>query len=152
MLLQTLSDPSVEQYNEEGYTGPLRVFAPMNPQALRRKFFETIGQDEEAAPAPTSTYMSAWHHQHKWAYEMATDPRILDAVSRCSDPTSCSGRCHFWYKVAAHRPAQFPWHQDAAYWHITPKKNVTAWLALGPTFLENGCACGSFSRRIASRR
>ncbi|MBA2482688.1 MAG: phytanoyl-CoA dioxygenase family protein [Planctomycetes bacterium] len=32
-----------------------------------------------------------------------------------------------------------PWHQDASYWAIEPKKTVTAWLALGETSPDNGC-------------
>jgi ectoine hydroxylase-related dioxygenase (phytanoyl-CoA dioxygenase family) len=132
-----LNSVSIEQYNEQGYTGPIRVFSEDYAAALRKHFFTTIGQSE-GSPAPTKAYMSAWHHQHRWAYDMAADPRILDALEPFVGPNIVMWAMHFWYK-APRTGVHIPWHQDAAYWHLTPKKNVTAWVALGPTFLANGC-------------
>lgn len=41
-----------------------------------------------------------------------------------------------------HSNSPTAWHQDAAYWggdKADGKQAITCWLALGPTFLENGC-------------
>jgi ectoine hydroxylase-related dioxygenase (phytanoyl-CoA dioxygenase family) len=32
-----------------------------------------------------------------------------------------------------------PWHQDGHYWPIRPLANCTAWVALEPSTVENGC-------------
>lgn len=128
---------SVEQYREEGYTGPIRVFSEEEAARLRAKFYAQIGQSE-AAPGPAKTYMSAWHHHHRWVYDMATHPGILDRITTLLGPNVVMWAVHFWYKEP-HNGKYLPWHQDGAYWAIEPKKNVTAWIALGPTFIKNGC-------------
>lgn len=128
---------SIEQYKEMGYTGPVNVFGEADAARLRTKFFETIGQSE-SAPGPTKAYMSAWHQNYRWAYDMTSDPRILDLLEPFVGPNIVMWAMHFWYK-APRSGMHIPWHQDASYWHLTPKKNVTAWVALGPTFLDNGC-------------
>lgn len=128
---------SVEQYKEAGFTGPVRVFNEPEAAAFRQKFFQTIGQSE-SAPGSTCHYMSAWHHTMRWAYDLATDPRVLDLITPLLGPDLIMWAMHFWYKEPRSGKL-IPWHQDAAYWQMEPKKNVTAWIALGPTFLENGC-------------
>jgi ectoine hydroxylase-related dioxygenase (phytanoyl-CoA dioxygenase family) len=136
-MLDTRTEFSIEQYADLGYSGPFRAFSDAEAAALRTRFFQTIGQSE-AAPGPTKTYLSAWHHQYRWAYDMATQPAILDRIESILGPDIVMWAMHFWYKEPR-SGKRIPWHQDAAYWQITPKKNVTAWIALGPTFLENGC-------------
>jgi ectoine hydroxylase-related dioxygenase (phytanoyl-CoA dioxygenase family) len=136
-MLETRADFSTQQYAEMGYTGPIRAFSDAEAAELRRNFYATIGQSENS-PGPTKTYMAAWHHQHRWAYDMATSPRILDRIETILGPNIVMWAMHFWYKEP-HSGKRIPWHQDAAYWHIMPKKNVSAWIALGPTFFENGC-------------
>jgi len=47
-------------------------------------------------------------------------------------------------QILAKRPrredAVFPWHQDLAYWPVTPDmRTATFWLALDPATPENGC-------------
>jgi ectoine hydroxylase-related dioxygenase (phytanoyl-CoA dioxygenase family) len=59
-------------------------------------------------------------------------------ISQFLGPNVVMWAMHFWYKPP-HNMKHLPWHQDANYWPMEPKKNVSAWVALGPTFLENGC-------------
>ena len=47
-------------------------------------------------------------------------------------------------KLLAKRPAKtdavFAWHQDLAYWPVTPDtRTATMWLALDDSTVENGC-------------
>jgi ectoine hydroxylase-related dioxygenase (phytanoyl-CoA dioxygenase family) len=128
---------SVEQFHEQGYTGPVQIFSVAEAAELRARFYATIGQSE-AAPGATKAYLSAWHHQHRWAYNVATDERVLDLIAPLLGPDIVMWAMHFWYKPP-HNTRHLPWHQDANYWPMEPRKNVSAWIALGPTFVENGC-------------
>jgi ectoine hydroxylase-related dioxygenase (phytanoyl-CoA dioxygenase family) len=128
---------SADQLRDQGYTGPIRLFKDEEAARLRARFYEKIGQSE-AAPGPTKVYMSAWHHQHRWAYDIAIHPPILDMVSQLLGPNLVMWAMHFWYKEP-HNGKRLPWHQDAHYWPIEPKKNVSIWIALSRTFRENGC-------------
>jgi len=133
----TLKGFSIEQFREEGYSGPVRVMSESDAASLRAHFFREIGQ-AEAAPGPTKAYMSAWHLKHRWSYELATLPSILDLIEEAQGPDMVLWAMHFWYKEP-HNSKRIPWHQDGQYWPIRPIKNVTAWVALGPTFKANGC-------------
>ncbi len=59
-------------------------------------------------------------------------------VSQLLGPNLVMWAMHFWYKEP-HSGKRLPWHQDAHYWPIVPKKNVSIWIALSRTFRENGC-------------
>lgn len=130
-------DFSVEQYRDQGYTGPVCIFRPEEAGRLRSLFCRNIGQSEDSS-GPTRANMSAWHHRHRWVYDLATHPGIVDRIVQLLGPDVVMWAVHFWYKEP-HNAKYIPWHQDGAFWPMRPKKNVTAWVALGPTFLENGC-------------
>jgi hypothetical protein len=89
----------------------------------------------------------------RWAYDMATSPRVLDAVTAligsdvlvhsasifCKDP----GDGRF---VA--------WHQDGHYWRLTAPRLVSAWIALSASTRESGClrvVRGSHRERLPHR-
>ena len=69
---------------------------------------------------------------------MATNEKILDHVEKVLGPDIILWATVFWYKEP-HNTKYIPWHQDASYWPMEPRINLTAWIALGPTFPENGC-------------
>ncbi len=128
---------SLEQYTRDGFTGPFRIMSEEQAAQLRTVFFKEIGQ-EEAQAGPTKAYFSAWHHRLPWCYDLATNPAVLDAMERILGPDLIMWAMHFWYKEPG-STKRIPWHQDGAYWPMTPVKNVSAWFALGPTFRANGC-------------
>jgi len=128
---------SLERYQEHGYDGPIRVFSEAEAASLRAKFFEELGQSE-ASPGPTKVRLSAWHQRLRWVYDMVTHDKILDMIEEVIGPNIVMWAVHFWYKEPKNGK-YLPWHQDEAYWPMEPKKNVTCWIALGPTFEANGC-------------
>lgn len=136
-MMTTLPGFSAELYQTEGYTGPVQVFGDAEAARLRALFFEGIGQREDNA-APTEAYLSAWHHRHRWVYDIAAHTSILDMVQAVLGPDIVMWAVHFWYKPPR-SDSRIAWHQDGVYWPMQPKKNVTVWVALGPTFPANGC-------------
>ena len=128
---------SLEQYREQGYTGPVRILSPDEAAAGRRDYFAAIGQTEDSA-GPTDERAGGFNLHHRWAYALGAHDKTLDYVEQILGPDLVLWAMVFWYKEP-HNEKYIPWHQDAVYWPMQPRINLTAWVALGPTFKENGC-------------
>ena len=128
---------SLDQLQAEGYTGPVSLLSPEAAAAGRRAYFEAIGQSEEA-PGPTDQRPGGFNLRYRWVHDLATDEKVLDHVEMALGPDIVLWATVFWYKEP-HNTKYIPWHQDASYWPMEPRINLTAWIALGPTFPENGC-------------
>lgn len=76
-------------------------------------------------------------------------PRFIEAVSRIIGPDILVWSCGFFIKEADSR-SFVSWHQDLNYWGLDGDREVTAWFALTPATVENGCmrfVPGSHRRR-----
>ncbi len=74
-----------------------------------------------------------------WVVDLATTPRVIDAVQRILGPDILLWNSFLPIKPPGSR-GHFAWHQDATYWHLTPvEEMVTIWLALNDVTPENGC-------------
>ena len=65
-------------------------------------------------------------------------PRILDTVSQIIGPDVLVWSCGFFIKEAGAK-SFVSWHQDLNYWGLDGEVEVTAWFALTPATVENGC-------------
>ena len=65
-------------------------------------------------------------------------PRLIEAVSRIIGPDLLVWSCGFFIKEAGSR-SYVSWHQDLNYWGLDGDREVTAWFALTPATVENGC-------------
>ena len=128
---------SLSQLNDEGYTGPIDVLSAEEARFGRESFYKSIGQNE-SNPGPSSVKTGGFNLKHKWAHDISIDNKILDYVELALGPNIVLWATVFWYKEP-HNTKYIPWHQDASYWPMEPRINLTAWIALGPTFKENGC-------------
>lgn len=76
-------------------------------------------------------------------------PRLIDAVSRIIGPDVLVWSCSFFIKEAGSK-SYVSWHQDLNYWGLDGEDEVTAWFALTPATVENGCmrfVAGSHRRK-----
>lgn len=128
---------SLEQYREEGYSGPVQGLSLQEAETYYNRFFEVLGQSKYE-PGPTSVPLSAWHHKYRWAYELATHPSIVSAMKQILGDDIVLWAMHFWYKEPGNGKF-IPWHQDINYWPMEPAINATAWVSLGWSIRENGC-------------
>ncbi|WP_186445636.1 phytanoyl-CoA dioxygenase family protein [Paenibacillus cremeus] len=128
---------SIEQYREEGYSGPVQGLTLQEADMYYNKFFEVVGQDK-FEPGATKHNMSAWHQRHRWAYELATNPSIVNVMQQILGENVILWAMHFWYKEPNNNK-YIPWHQDINYWPMEPAINATAWVSLGWSIRENGC-------------
>ena len=65
-------------------------------------------------------------------------PRLLEAVSQIIGPDLLVWSCGFFIKDPGSR-SFVSWHQDLNYWGLDGDREVTAWYALTPATVENGC-------------
>jgi ectoine hydroxylase-related dioxygenase (phytanoyl-CoA dioxygenase family) len=126
-----------ERFHREGYLAPRRLLDEAEALALGERCYEAMALDPRA-PGPTSAYLFAWHHRHRWAWELATHPRLLDLVETVLGPNLVLWAMACWYKEPL-TGKRVPWHQDAQYWPMSPSTTASVWLALGPTSRANGC-------------
>ena len=65
-------------------------------------------------------------------------PRLLEAAAQIIGPDLLVWSCGFFIKEAGAK-SYVSWHQDLNYWGLDGDDEVTAWFALTPATVENGC-------------
>ncbi len=121
----TLSREQIETFNDNGFIRPLPVFSGAAVTA-NRAYFDFLLQQ-----VPTTGAYSINCYQARCAgiWDLCMTPRILDYVEDLIGPNIICWASHFFCKLP-HDAKTVPWHQDAAYWHLSPARTVTAWLAI----------------------
>ena len=77
-------------------------------------------------------------------------PRLIEAVSQIIGPDLLVWSAGFFIKEAGSK-SFVSWHQDLNYWGLDGEQEVTAWVALTPATVENGCmrfVPGSHGRKV----
>lgn len=126
-----LSDMKKE-YDEKGYFSPFRLFSEDEALSYR--------QNLEAAEKDHGNlhYKFKIHAAMPDAYEMATHPKLLDAVEAILGPDILLYSTSYIIKEA-HTATHVSWHQDLTYWGLSHDDQVSVWLALSPATEESGC-------------
>jgi len=130
-----LSQEQVDAYGRDGYVSPIRVMDEGRANALRARL--------EAAEAAQGGGLSGPlrhkpHLLYTWLDELVRDARILDAVEDVLGPDLLCWSSSFFIKNASD-PGFVSWHQDSTYWGLSEPDVVTAWVALSPSMVANGC-------------
>lgn len=128
---------SLRQFEEDGFCGPIQGLTAEEAENYYYEFFKVLGQSK-FRPGPTNEALSAWHHKHRWAFELATHPSIVNVMKQILGEDIVLWAMHFWYKEP-NNSKFIPWHQDINYWPMEPAINATAWMSLGFSIKENGC-------------
>lgn len=134
-MLKVLSEDAAAHYQREGYFFPIPILSENEVADLRGRLeaFEA----EQGRPIEGS-HRNKSHLLFKWLDDLMRDSRILDAVEDLIGPDILCWNTIFWIKEAR-SPSFVSWHQDLNYWGLDAKDLVSAWLALSPALLENGC-------------
>ena len=130
-----------DRYERDGYAYPIRVLSEEQAQHYRARYHAYVdrNRDRLAALPANQKYLvlSETHFAARWAYELVTNPRILDAVEQVIGPNILAWGTNWFSKMPGDK-AYVSWHQDGTYWNLAPVKVVTAWLALTPSNETNG--------------
>jgi hypothetical protein len=77
------------------------------------------------------------HLDDPLTYTLCTAPAIIERVAALLGPNLLLWHSRYFDKPAAGPP--IPWHQDAPFWAMEPKRCVSAWLALDNVHKGNAC-------------
>jgi len=121
-----------EGYEREGLVFPIAVLAPDEVKEYRNAL------DAIMTACGESKRFDNLHLHFPWAYRLATNEAVLDAVEAILGPDVVIDGTLIFYKPPRDN-SYASWHQDSVYsgWHLTP--SVSAWIALTPSEPANGC-------------
>jgi len=125
------------RFERDGYCFPLPALSNDEAAGLRTKF--------EHAERQTPTNLDQFDCFHTYSHlvipvisKLALDPRITDWVSAILGQDLLL--LHTSIFVKEPMTEKFvSWHQDLAYWGLDGIDEVTAWFAMTPATIDNGC-------------
>ncbi len=145
-----LSEAEVERYREDGFVFPVSVMSQAQSIACR-EHYEAVEAGARDRRELAACLKSNSHFVMPMVDEVVRHPVILDAVESVLGPDLLVWSTTFWIKEACSE-GHVTWHQDLHYWGLSEDDEVTAWLAITPATVGNGCmrfVPGSHHRRVA---
>jgi ectoine hydroxylase-related dioxygenase (phytanoyl-CoA dioxygenase family) len=129
-----VSDADLKRYAQTGVLFPIPVLTEVEQRRFRGEVDELEALCGADAPR---TLFGQCHLNFQWAYDLATHPKVLDAVERVIGPDIL---VHSTTLFSKHPGEKFvSWHQDSHYWELSEPRLVSAWIALSDSTVENGC-------------
>lgn len=130
-----LTPRQVDSFAADGFVSPVRIMSPEQAAAYRSR----LEQFERAQGSPLKGgQRNKGYLLFTWAYEILTNPALLDAVEDLIGPDFVVYHSTTWIKEA-NAPGFVSWHQDSTYFGLEPLEEVTAWVALSTASSEAGC-------------
>jgi hypothetical protein len=131
---KVLTKPQVEGYGRDGFVSPVRVLTAAAAAECRRELelMEASMGGALRGPSRTKFYL-----RHPWAFRLATQPAILDAVEDLIGPDILLYQNTAWVKNAG-EDSYVSWHQDNTYFGHVPCEVLSVWIALSPSRPESG--------------
>lgn len=138
MLNDSLSDKEVNQYHEEGYIGPYKLFGADRAGKLLKQITTQI-DNSQGHPSGIDA-IEEIHDRHldiPEMYEICSDPGIVERTANLYGNDLVLWSSRMWKKESGAR--EFPWHQGDHFHPIEPPVTLTAWVALTNATEANGC-------------
>ncbi len=126
-----------EQFQDQGFCFPLTIFSEDEANAYRQKF-ESLEPQIAGTKLGNKAQLNYVHVIFPFVYEIATNKNLLDAVESILGPDILIWGSTFFLKEP-YTPSYVSWHQDLRYWGLDGDSLVSAWLALSPAKISNGC-------------
>lgn len=130
------------RFDVDGYACPLPALTASQTAHYRRHFL-----DFQALHKPRLDVLTAskrWqiyadtHFVLPWVDALTREAGILSAVQQVLGPNLLAWNTSWFVKMPGDK-TYISWHQDGAYWGLSPMEVATAWVALGPVTVKNGC-------------
>jgi non-haem Fe2+, alpha-ketoglutarate-dependent halogenase len=133
MSEQAMTNAVTASFAEHGFATGIRVFSEEEAKDYRAKVESALASFEK----PTNV-MRQIHLFLPWALELARKPEIINPVSAVlgKDVILKGGMV---LVKSPQSPSVVMWHSDHAYTDTGISPQVSAWVALSPSFPENGC-------------
>ncbi len=123
--LKKLSRDQISRYNSHGYIRPFDVFTREEIAEIRSYVGRLMADMGDAGSYGINCYQA----RLAGIWDIVTEPRILDHVEDIVGPNIICWASAILSKKPRD-PKRVPWHQDAAFWHLSPARTVTVWLAI----------------------
>ena len=130
-----LSRDQLAAYQRDGFVSPI---ASLSIPEAKHFLAEYEQLEASLGGRPKAVELSLTHLSFGWAYDLATHSRVLDAVEGVLGPDILVWATSIFPKQP-HDPGYVSFHQDGTYWGLDSTAVVTAWIALTPATIENGC-------------
>ena len=130
-----LTDAQIAHFREHGYCYPFDALTAQEAAACRARLeaYERRGRPRRQSHAEDQGPLA-----FPWLVELGRHPRILDAVEDLIGPDIMLFGASVFAKDGRD-PRYVSWHQDSAYFGLTPHEEVTAWVAFTAANSLNGC-------------
>ncbi len=132
-----LSQGAIDRYHADGIHFPVPVFTKEQAAQFVRKFEDAQVRDRQYVKRKDNQMHSS-HMLVTWISDLIRNPKLLDAVEDVLGPDILCWNTQFFAKNP-HDPRFVSWHQDSTYYGLSSTEVVTAWVALTPSLVENGC-------------
>ena len=154
----SLAGPQIDAYKRDGFLFPLDAMTADEAHAWRHRLERTetdyaAGHHEK----PLAHYLSGGgsHVVCPLASDLCRHPVVADAAESLLGPDLMAWGVSFFIKEPGDGRV-VTWHQDLMYWGFGETSDqVTAWIALTPSTVENGCmrfVAGSHRRHFVPHR
>ncbi len=130
-----LSAEHLQRYRDEGVVFPVPAVHFDRAELELGRALEFLGC---LGPEANAVHSSQVHLFLPWAFDLALEPRVLDAVESILGENLVVWATTVFAKPPA-TTAKITWHQDATYWGLDSAQVTTAWIALSPSNERNGC-------------
>lgn len=125
----------IAHYRRDGFLHPVRAMSADDARDHRRAL-EDLGRSHPELMRGVAA--QKLHLATTWMAAIVRTPAILDAVESLIGPNLLC-----WTSTLFVKPPDgksfVSWHQDGNYWGLGNDEIVTAWLALTPATIQNGC-------------
>jgi non-haem Fe2+, alpha-ketoglutarate-dependent halogenase len=130
---RVLTSEQMAGYEESGFVHSIPILTPEEVRYYRDRLEKTW-----SAFGGRVTRANGLHLFFRWAWDLATHPRLLDCLEDLLGPVILLKHSRIFYKYAE-SPAWVEWHQDGSLEHLTDAQAPTIWLGLTNATVENGC-------------
>lgn len=129
--------PIATAYAKDGYFFPYDVIS--EPEAALLLADLEAAEAEFAGDRARLSMLRSYPSQLLPSFAgLIRHPRLIEAVSQIIGPDLLVWSCGFFIKEPGSK-SYVSWHQDLNYWGLDGEQEVTAWVALTPATIENGC-------------
>jgi non-haem Fe2+, alpha-ketoglutarate-dependent halogenase len=135
-VTKVLTDIQRRQYFDDGLLFPVSVLS-----AEEAGRFRTASDALETGLGgkPRTVEVRQMHLHFPWAYELALQPRALDAVEDLLGPDILVWATELFTKHPRDGSVSIGWHRDRSYMSFEGGETVSAWIALADSIPANGC-------------
>jgi len=151
-VTRLLSESERRRYFDDGLVFPIRVMSPEEAREFRAASDEL---EVQLGGKPRTVEVRQMHLHFPWAYQLATYPRVLDAVEDVLGPNLLVWATELFTKHPHDAGVSIGWHQDRPYMGFEAGETVSAWIALADSVPANGCmraAPGPGRRHVGAPR